>query len=350
VAEGGPLAVVQIPRTGSAAVSSAISNNYAQLQSLGKYQQDPQKVRATLETLAAGPGPAAVGGTVPFGLLRRYFPGGTRYVTVLSEPVNRVFTHYSAQAAPGGESGSADNDRIRSRWEDVLNAERAERDGPDQGPVIMLGDDVDLSLEAGLARGIPFYENLMTRFLWGGERLFGELPADALERAKENLAQFWFVAVGDRLDDSIVLLGRRLGVDGPMPYRSGTGVDDPDGDEPSPELRERIAKHNKLDLELYRFARERFEDTAPSPAELERDVDELRRRNIQFNAVREAERMAAKTAKVAGKTAKVAGKTAKVAAKNAKLASQNDKRAAKNDKRAAKNDKRAAKRAGTTDA
>ena len=57
----------------------------------------------------------------------------------------------------------------------------------------------------------------MTRFLWGGESLFGELPPDALERAKENVLGFWFVGFAERIYDSLIVLGRQLGV-GLMPH------------------------------------------------------------------------------------------------------------------------------------
>ena len=57
----------------------------------------------------------------------------------------------------------------------------------------------------------------MTRFLFGGESVTGSFPHDALERAKANIAGFWFVGVGERLDDSIILLGRKLEI-GLMPF------------------------------------------------------------------------------------------------------------------------------------
>ena len=324
VAGEGPLAVVQIPRTGGGAVSRAISNNYTRLETVAKYQHDPRKARATLEALASNPELQAVGGPVPFGLFLRHMPRDTRYITILRDPVIRVFADYSMHVTAGEGPGPPDRKRLRTSWEGVLNAARIERDGHDEGPEITLEDDADLSLEAGLARKIPIYENLMTRFLWGGEGLFGELPPDALERAKENLSRFWFVGLGERLDDSIVLLGRRLGAGAPMPYRSrGVNEHGPGEDGAAPQLRELIAEHNALDLELYRFARERFEETAPSPDELERDADELRRRSIQLIAIREAERKAAKTARVAAERA------AKLAAKTAKLAAKNETRAAK---------------------
>ena len=64
----------------------------------------------------------------------------------------------------------------------------------------------------------------MTRFLWGRRGLFGELPPDALERAKENLSRLWFVGRGDVWTTPSSARGEaRRGR--PMPYRS-RGVDE----------------------------------------------------------------------------------------------------------------------------
>ena len=46
------------------------------------------------------------------------------------------------------------------------------------------------------------------------------------------------------------------------------------------ELRELIAEHNALDIELYRFARERFDREAPPSEELAADVQELRSMSV----------------------------------------------------------------------
>ena len=317
----GPLAVVRIPRTGAGAVSRAISSNYTRVETVGKYQQDPLKARGTLEALASNPELQAVGGPVPFGLFLRHLPRDTRYITILRDPVSRVYADYCMRGPAGEEAGPSARKRLRTSWESILNAARIERDGHNEGPEITLEDDADLSLEAGLARKVPIYVNLMTRFLWGGEGLFGELPPDALGRAKENLDRFWFVGLAERLDDCIVLLGRRLGVGAPMPYGSrGVNEHGPGEDGAAPQLRELIAEHNALDLELYRYARERFEETAPSPDELAQETDELRQRSIQLSAVKATKKTAARTAKLTAKSARLAAKNEASAAKRARQA------------------------------
>ena len=268
------LAFVHIPRTGGGTVSSAISKNYDRLKSVGNIQKGPEKTRSGLENVAAKPGQwQAVGDHVPLGLFRRYLPADTRYMTILRDPVDRVLSHYHFHAQAGDPPGSRGAVKLRGLWEQLLNNERTELGGPDE--TISLGGDTEFSLEEGLKRRICIYDNFMTRFLWGGDSIYGELPPDALERAKDNIADFWFVGFRERLDESIVLLGRKLGI-GLMPYYlRHVSTKRPPIEETSRELRALVAEHNALDIELYRFARELFEESAPPPDELTDEVAEL---------------------------------------------------------------------------
>jgi hypothetical protein len=284
------LAFVHIPRTGGGTVSWAISENYSHQKAPGNYQKDPWNTRAGLESLGSRPGYwLAVGDHIPYGLYLRYLPANARYITVLRDPVDRILSHYHFHAQKGLR-------KLRSIWEDLENFERIEREGNESSDSIVLPEDTEFSLEEGLRRKICIYDNFMTRFLWGGESLFGELPSDALERAKQNVAAFWFVGIRERLDESIILLGQKLGV-GLMPYyRRHVSQGRPSLAETSQDLRELIAEHNALDLELYEFSRARFEEEAPAPGELAQEVAELRRRSAQATEAAEAERIAAREA------------------------------------------------------
>jgi hypothetical protein len=269
-------AFVHIPRTGGGTLSTAIDKNYAAQKSPGNFQRGLEKTRLGL-------------------------PADTRYITILRDPVDRVLSHYHFHAQAGDPPGRHGPRKLRSIWQALLNNERFERQGGNQEEIV-LDRDADYSLEEGLRRKIVIYDNFMTRFLWGGESLFGELPPDALERAKENLSTFWFVGVRERLDDSIILLGRKLGV-GLMPYnRRHVSQKRPPLEETSDELRALIAAHNSLDVELYRFARERFDAEAPAPGELDQEVAKLRAKSAEMTAVSEDERVARKGARRARKT------------------------------------------------
>jgi hypothetical protein len=288
------LAFVHIPRTGGGTVSSAISKNYSPQKSPGNFQKGPEKTRSGLDNIRSKPDNwQAVGDHVPYGLYLQYLRADTRYITILRDPIDRVLSHYHFHAQAGG--GRHGPRRLRKSWEEILTVQRSEREGRGAERVVF-PEDFEFSLEEGLRQKIPIYDNFMTRFLWGGESLFGELPPDVLERAKENIASFWFVGISERLDDSIVLLGRKLGV-GLMPYakRHVSGRRPPLA-ETSEDLRRLIAEHNALDVELYRLAHERFEEAAPSPAELEEQVEELRSRSVEVTEAAEAARRAKRAA------------------------------------------------------
>jgi hypothetical protein len=291
------LAFVHIPRTGGGTVSSAVARSYSHMKRPGNYQRRPDQTRQRLEHIASKPGSwEAVGDHVPYGLYVRYLPVDTRYMAILREPVDRVLSHYHFHAQAGDPPGSSGTRKLRGTWERLLNHERVERPGGNEEPEITLELDGDFSLEEGLRRRIVIYDNFMTRFLSGGESLFGELPPSALDQAKENVASFWFVGVRERLDDSIVLLGRKLGV-GLMPYYlRHVSQRRPPLAETSEEMRALIVEYNALDVELYRFARERFEEEAPSPSELAADVEELRERSEKVTEEAETARAAKKEA------------------------------------------------------
>ena len=236
-------------------MSSAISKNYSRLRGVGNFQRGPEKTREAIQRLGVDSGEwKALGDHAPLGLYVRYLPADTRYMTVLRDPVDRVLSHYHFHARAGEL-------KLKKIWEALLAKDSEERGGEP----VTFHDETDFSLEAGLARKVTIYDNFMTRFLWGGETIFGELPPDALDRAKENVASFWFVGIQERLDDSIVLLGRNLGI-GLMPYHlRHVNQTRPQLEETSDQIRQLIAEHNQLDAELYRFARERFDASRRAP-------------------------------------------------------------------------------------
>jgi len=324
-AEGQPLiAFVHIPRTGGGTFSSAISKNYSRLQGPGNYQKNPEATRNGVARIGRGGIKKAVGDHVPYGLYRRYLPDDTRYITVLRDPVDRVLSHYHFHAQAGKTPGAAGERKLRTMWEELLNTERLEREGGENEEAIAIEPDAEFSLEDGLRRRIPIYDNFMTRFLWGGESLFGELPADAVDRAKENISQFWFVGVSERLDDSIVLLGKKLGV-GLMPYHlRHVSQKRPPLDETPAELRELIAEHNAMDIELYRFGRDQFDAAAPAPGKLAQETEELRQLSVAVTAEGEAHK---------------ATRGERAAAKKAAREERDVRRAALRAERAAKQDK-----------
>jgi hypothetical protein len=275
------VAFVHIPRTGGGSVKRALARAYGRAQSVGNVQFGTEKSEKLLQRVGreldtwSG---RVLAGFVPYGLFARYLPPDTRYVTFLRDPVERVLSHHYAHAQGGPEE-------LRTAW----RRDPAAADG--------VGDEDDLSLEAGLKRGITIYNNLATRFLWGGESLDGALPADALEQARANLDRFAFVGVTERLDEGMILLSRVLCIQ-PAGYpRRHVTQSRPTADEIPPSLARLIEEHNALDIELYRTARERFENEEAAAGDLGAQVEELRLQQAAAVEEAEAERVARKAAR-----------------------------------------------------
>jgi hypothetical protein len=341
------VAFVHIPRTGGGSVTSAISNNYGRAKSPGNCQTGPEKAHSVLQRIAAhldSWSGRALADHVPYGLYRRYLPADTRYITFLRDPVERVLAHYYFHA---------NQNKLAQQWAQLTARDHLEREGSSGGPVTTsaVPADGECSLEEGLARKIVIYDNFATRFLWGGESLFGDLPPDAVNQAKENISRFAFIGITERLDESLVLLGTTLGI-GLMPYHlRHVSTELPTAGDISGELRKLIEEHNAFDLELYRHAREQFDEAAAAAGDLAPAVDELLRRSADVSAATEAALPAVKARKRERQSRKrgraaPAGATEAAEAAEAVVPAQP---AGKSEARQSRNRKRAAP-AGATEA
>jgi hypothetical protein len=250
---GGPgrVAFVHIPRAAGAAVTSVLADGYrsrAAVMDAGNYMKDPERTRAKISRPRAGRARVTVG-HVPYGVLREHLPADTRYVTLLREPVDRVLSHYY---------------RHIHRTGTALDEQR---------------EVTTESIEEALEMRLFQITNLATRFLCADPSPSGELPASALDEAKTNLREFAFVGVKERLEESVVLLQRTLGLD-LIPYQDLQKHDDlerPAAEEISHDQRELIEAANQLDVELYSFAQGVFEDAvAASGPDFAADVETLR--------------------------------------------------------------------------
>jgi hypothetical protein len=222
----------------------------AEVQNTGNYLRYPEKTRRKLihgRWTGTWSTKRVVVGHIPYGLYRRSLPRDARYVTFLREPIDRVLSHYHR------------------------HVERKSR--------------TTETLEEALEMGPPDLTNLATRFLCGHTSPLGELPPSALDDAKANLRRFEFVGLQERLEESIVLLQRMLGL-GLVPYMDAhVSVDRPAvGDIPD-EQRALIGEFNRLDVELYTFGLGLFEQAlARSDEQFAADVEALRVATGEANA------------------------------------------------------------------
>jgi hypothetical protein len=255
------LAFVHIPKTAGGSVSSMLTAAYSKegIGKTGNYVRNPEKTVKKISVAAGQDRRISIGHT-PYGALRQKLPPDTRYMTFLREPVDRVLSHYYRHI------------HIR----DPKRAAKASQ-RPSTGWRAKAGSIEEALVEMRL----PQISNLSTRFLSGeaSPPMTGDLPASALDDAKDSLRAFAFVGIQERFEESLVLLQRMLGLRG-IPYRDrhvSSGDARPTVDEISDEQRALIEEYNALDAELYRFGLELFDEAVPGgDGEFAADVEALR--------------------------------------------------------------------------
>jgi hypothetical protein len=115
------------------------------------------------------------------------------------------------------------------------------------------------------------YDNLQTRMLSTSETPFAYVTDEMLEQAKGNLRDgFHWFGLADRLEESLVLARRRLGLRDAM-YRAGAPAAPTPG-AVDPEVRAAAERANAYDLELYAYAQDLFAE-APEFDDLEFQVE-----------------------------------------------------------------------------
>jgi Galactose-3-O-sulfotransferase len=241
------VAFVHIPKTGGGTViqmfSQAYSRSKVTLHDAGNYLAGPDKAARKLSRREGGwlqwerQGGRVTAGHVPYALFRQYLPQGTRYMTFLREPVDRVVSHYHQHLQPLGDTTPrATSGKKRSA----------------------------ASIVEALEASDPRTCNLATRLLCGHPARTAQLSDGALEDAKANLRGFAFVGLQERFEESMVLLQRMLGLDLTPYVNRHVTVGRPLVEDLSDEERRLIREHNELDSELYEFAQELFDEAVAS--------------------------------------------------------------------------------------
>ena len=266
------LAFVHIPKTAGGTVINMLAAAYsrAALHDAGNYMTGPDGSARKLARRAGGwqawerRGGRVTAGHVPYGVYREFLPRGTRYITFLREPADRVVTHYY--------------NHVRLKDPGSNPARSVDQPG-------LLDTKVrTASLEEAFELGLPVLCNLATRFLSGQPSPTGELPDNALDDAKANLRDFAFVGLQERFEESIVLLQRMLGLEPTSYVNRHVSVDRPLVEDIREEERQLIREHNRLDLELYAFATELFnEAVASTDAAFAADVERMRSMSTEAN-------------------------------------------------------------------
>jgi hypothetical protein len=224
------LLFLHIPKAGGSTVYKILERQYSRAQIL---RLESSQI-AQFKTL-----PAAqrgryrlIEGHLYFGF-HRYIPGASTYFTFLRRPVERVLSfYYYARSTPDHYLYSQ------------LAHER-------------------LDLKTAIAGELtPELRNGQIRQLAGEEWEDPQrvITRAALEQAQANLTQFRVVGLLEEFDASLLLLRRAFGWHLPFYVKENVTKEKPDETFLDPETRGLIEEANRLDLELYDYARDLFDE------------------------------------------------------------------------------------------
>jgi hypothetical protein len=265
------LVLLHIPKTAGMTLATILQRRYGDgfVGGVGGDRREPpgkqapnvfsrfEHVDARLRSIAAKPGVRALAGHITFGLQDR-LPADARYLTVLRDPVERTLSQYYFIVEPP--------------------AKRKGRTGAGFVPPWLPPPTPALTLDEALTERGYIPGNLQTRMLCGLVSPYDPLPADALERAKQNLRErFAFVGTTERFEEFLALLNLRLGWPTVAYRRSNANPGRPRrGDLPADVLGI-VEERNALDRELHAYAGELLAEALDEAGpELEREVEVLR--------------------------------------------------------------------------
>jgi Sulfotransferase family len=245
------LIFLHIPKTGGSTIYKILEQEYSRAKTLRL--EDPEIARFKTLPAAERERYRLIQGHLYFGL-HRFIPRASTYVTFLRRPVERVLSfYYYARSTPDHYLYSQ------------LVSER-------------------LDLKTMLARELTSELcNGQTRQLAGDEWEDPErvITRAALERAQANLTHFRVVGLLEEFDASLLLLRRAFGWR--FPFYVKENVTKEKETFLDAETRGLIEEANRLDLELYEYARNLFDERCRAAGEsFAAELSHFRRSNRAF--------------------------------------------------------------------
>jgi hypothetical protein len=222
------LIFLHIPKTAGTTLNRIIEWQYSPF---AIFTMDPYRIRATPERFKRLPEGRrrqlqVVRGHMLYGI-HEFLPQGATYITMLREPVARVLSAYYFV--------------LRRPLNPLHRKVKRER----------LGVEDCLRL-------FPDRNNLQCRFIAG----VADTAIDdqrLLDIAKENLAKsFSVVGLCERFEESLILISKAFGWRVPFYANQKVATTRP---KVEPKLADLIREHNRLDVELYEFGKNLFEET-----------------------------------------------------------------------------------------
>ncbi|MDQ2824039.1 MAG: sulfotransferase family 2 domain-containing protein [Verrucomicrobiota bacterium] len=227
------LIFLHIPKAGGSTISKILEQRYSRAETLTLDDRDRQIAQLKALPAAQRGQYRLIQGHLFFGL-HRFIPGATTYITFLRRPVERVLSfYYYARSTPD------------HYLYPLLATER-------------------LDLKTLLARDLTLeLRNEQTRLLAGDEWEDPQriVTRAALELAKANLrTHFRVVGLLEEFDASLLLLRRTFGWHLPFYVKENVTKEKPDETSLNAETRRLVEDANSLDLELYEYARNLFDE------------------------------------------------------------------------------------------
>jgi len=172
----------------------------------------------------------AISGHISFGIHDLLTVNEFHYITLLREPIERVISFYYHMLHSNEE---AHETAKQINIEDLICSKK--------------------SIE---------FDNLQVRMLSGvgWEVPYGHCSHDMLEKAKYNLLNYYTFGIQDRFAESLEMFSKKLGWSEIQIVAANVGKNKQKSSDISPETLNLIAENNRLDLELYQFAKQLFEE------------------------------------------------------------------------------------------
>jgi hypothetical protein len=171
-------------------------------------------------------------GHMGFGL-HEFMPQPSTYITIMRDPIDRTISYYH---------------HILRKPDHYLHQE-------------VVSEEMSLK-EVVCGEMTPDMDNGQTRLLSGVWNTVpcGHCSTDMLERAKRNLREY-FAVVGlvERFDETLMLLKKTFGWGVPFYVRANVTPNRPSKASLSQDVLAAIEKYNDLDIELYEYARQLFQ-------------------------------------------------------------------------------------------
>lgn len=199
-------------------------DNFRTQESVAEFKSLPEAQRREIKVLK---------GHMRFGL-HEYLPQPSSYITVLREPVDRVISHYYYVLRKPNHY----------LYEQVKSKNMSLKDYVSSGITKEL-DNSQARLLSSIAADIPY----------------GECSSDVLESAKKNLQEhFAVVGLADKFDETLILLKQAFNWKTPFYIKANITRNRPLREDIPQETLDVIEKYNQLDIELFNYAKQKFEE------------------------------------------------------------------------------------------